>query len=121
EPYAIMNEAEALRDKIDCNILERLSIHKDAVVITPYHWIMNRAKEIDRATDKDKTPHGSCGMGVGEARADELSDLAIRAGNMITCLPILKKIRDKKIEEAQQLLGSESETIKKLTSNEYSA
>jgi adenylosuccinate synthase len=41
-----------------------LSVHPDALVSTAYHVAMNRLRELARGDAR----HGSCGLGIGEAR-----------------------------------------------------
>jgi adenylosuccinate synthase len=66
EPAALYNEAEHLKELGVKNPLERLRIHRGAIIVTPYHKAVNRLREIARGSER----HGSCGMGVGEARKD---------------------------------------------------
>jgi len=42
--------------------LDRLTVDRDALLVTPYHQAANRARETARGRDR----HGSCGMGIGE-------------------------------------------------------
>lgn len=44
----------------------RLSVDPGCVIATPFHRIVNRMRELCRGPDR----HGSCGMGIGEARLD---------------------------------------------------
>ncbi|MDI2131544.1 adenylosuccinate synthetase [Yinghuangia seranimata] len=56
---------------------DRLTVHRDALLTTPYHAAANRVRELARGAAR----HGSCGMGVGEtaAFAARFPDEAIRA------------------------------------------
>ncbi len=45
---------------------EQVRLHGDAVVVTPLHGLINKARERARGDAR----HGSCGRGVGEAWAD---------------------------------------------------
>ncbi len=98
EPYALVNEA----DSLGCG-LDRVCIHEAAVVITPYHWMANQIRELAR--DKDSKRHGSCGMGVGEARGDSL----VAGSNTIFARDLLKsevsvlKLRDLKAQKLEEL------------------
>ncbi len=42
---------------------------ENCLIITPFHWLANRARE----TARGESRHGSCGRGVGEARGDALA------------------------------------------------
>ncbi len=66
DPLAMMREAEAL-NKLTRNVWERTTVHRDAVVVTPIHAMVNQAREWMR-TQKGETVHGSCGRGIGFAR-----------------------------------------------------
>ena len=84
DPPAMQAEAEALRKLIGRNPYGLTSVSPYALVTTPYHKAVNRAKEIYRRQAGDN-PHGSCAMGVGEARRYWLKygDDAITAGDLV--------------------------------------
>lgn len=105
EPYAMLNEEAHLATKDVPDARSQLSVHPDCLVITPWHWRMNRLREHYRATE----PHGSCGMGVGEARGDRLAGKESILVGQLTDLGILKRIRDRKIAEAVSEFGSSVE------------
>jgi adenylosuccinate synthase len=69
---------------------ERLAVHPDCPVITPYHVAANRLREIARGADR----HGSCGMGIGETVADALAfpDGALRAGELAAPDVVARKL-----------------------------
>lgn len=69
EPFALYQEAKRLHAVNGDAPFDRLIVDQDCLVVTPFHWIVNRVKETARGADA----HGSCGMGVGEARGDALS------------------------------------------------
>lgn len=101
EPYAMANEAKRLKEEF--GEAPRLSIHPDCLVITPWHWKLNRLKEKQRGAAR----HGSCGMGVGETVEDNLTH-----GDGVRAYEIrdpkyskLYGIRQRKIEEARKLAG----------------
>lgn len=52
------------------NAFGRTTVAPGAVIVTPFHVAANRIKEIARGGAR----HGSCGQGVGEARAYQLRD-----------------------------------------------
>lgn len=69
DPPSLMREAHHLREH--CSVEDPLSliaIDRNALLVTPYHKAANRFRELARGNHR----HGSCGMGVGEARADYL-------------------------------------------------
>lgn len=73
EPMAMMREADAL-NKLTSNVWWRTTVEAKAVIITPYHWILNRLRERARGEGR----HGSCGRGVGVAR-----EMHLRHGNQV--------------------------------------
>jgi len=68
EPFALLSEARRLQEMKGDNPFNRIIVDRDCLVITPYHWIINRWRESTRYRR-----HGTCGRGVGEARADALA------------------------------------------------
>ncbi|NMO00344.1 adenylosuccinate synthetase [Gordonia sp. TBRC 11910] len=79
EPFALAGEARQLEELGVPNPLSLIHIDKRALVTTPFHIMMNRAKE-DRRGD---ARHGSCGKGIGETVAFSLDfpDDALRVGD----------------------------------------
>lgn len=78
DPYKIIREGQALEKLGIANVFEGLTIDEEALVITPWHIMANRLKEISRGDH----PFGSVGRGVGEAVTDSQAlnnDLTIRA------------------------------------------
>ncbi len=66
DPLALLEEAERL-DAIGAgDALERLAVDERCVVITPFHRILNRMQELARGAAR----HGSCGLGIAQARLD---------------------------------------------------
>jgi len=65
EPFALTNEIVAFVNTTgDRSVIDRLTIDPLCLVITPFHWFLNRQREESRLANR----HGSCGMGVGEVR-----------------------------------------------------
>lgn len=98
EPVALLAEMDALR-RMGFDPARSLYIDKRAVIITGYHRAANRILERIRG---DKGRHGSCGMGVGEARRDELDGLALRVEDLRrgpVSVELLHAIREKKLKE----------------------
>ncbi len=62
DPLALAAEADGLASAGVPDALDRLTVDRDALLVTPYHQAANRAREAARGRDR----HGSCGMGIGE-------------------------------------------------------
>jgi len=69
EPIALMEEADKLSQLNGDNPYQRLAVDENCLVITPFHWWANIARERVRGNDR----HGSCARGVGECRGDFLT------------------------------------------------
>lgn len=66
-PFNIYNEATVLADKINHpheEILRRMYLDREALVVTPYHKIIGQLKEL---VNKDNR-RGSCGTGVSQTK-----------------------------------------------------
>jgi adenylosuccinate synthase len=63
-PATILPEADHLRALGVTDPFALLSVHPDCLVSTAYHVWMNRLRETARGDGR----HGSCGLGIGEAR-----------------------------------------------------
>lgn len=98
EPYALVNEALELTKKGIVNPWSLLTVDPDSIVITPWHWKMNRLREQARGAAR----HGSCGMGVGEARFDSLCYEPIRVRDLGDA-DKLWRVRHRYIQEAGKL------------------
>ncbi len=79
EPLALAREAAALAALGVPYPLDLVSVDRHALITTPLHAAVNRAREVARGDGA----HGSCGIGVGETAAYALNhpDLALRAGD----------------------------------------
>lgn len=101
DPYAMINEADLLAKKGIRDIFDRTFIDKRCMIITPWHWRANRLKELARGDAR----HGSCGMGIGEAREDQLSGLFFSVNDITNSYArdILTKIKIKKLRECHNL------------------
>jgi adenylosuccinate synthase len=62
DPLALTAEAEHLAALGVPDPWRLLAVDADALVATPFHRVVNQARELARGTGR----HGSCGMGVGE-------------------------------------------------------
>lgn len=69
DPLALAAEAAHLSRVGVPDALARLTVDRDALLVTPYHRAANRARELARG----KNRHGSCGMGIGETASYALS------------------------------------------------
>ncbi len=67
DPFAMENEAEHLKQIGVPDVFARTYVDPEALLVTPYHKLANRLKEMGRVTR-----HGSCGMGIGETRSYSL-------------------------------------------------
>lgn len=67
-PKAMMEEELMLRKFGIRDLWERLTVEDKCVVITPFHQAVNRILEYSRGANR----HGSCGIGVGQARKNHL-------------------------------------------------
>jgi adenylosuccinate synthase len=90
EPISLGNEARHLHELGLADPFELLTIDRRAVVITPYHIRANRYREARRG----KARHGTCGMGIGEARQDALEnpDDVLRVGDLLDWRALLDKL-----------------------------
>lgn len=99
EPFALVREADVLTEKGVASPLSLVNIDPACVVITPYHRIANRLRETRRGASQ----HGSVGLGVGEARMDELAGVAVRFGDLCNrpsaTLAVLEEIAARKRTE----------------------
>lgn len=62
DPLALISEARYLEGMSVGSAMARLSIEREALLVTPFHSAANKAKEEARGVER----HGSCGMGIGE-------------------------------------------------------
>ena len=98
EPIALVAEACVLAGKGIDDPLSLINIDPACTVITRYHRYANRHRERLRGDQR----HGSVGLGVGEARADELEGRVLKFGDLDNeekALAILERIATHKREE----------------------
>ena len=116
EPYALENEAHALEQLGVHRPKKNLFINAACPIITPWHWRLNRLREMSR-----DSKHGTCGMGIGELRQDMIDKDAevLRVGSIdeADVLSVLHRIRESKIKEARSLAGDEGADY--IASEEY--
>lgn len=89
-PLNMMNEAEELAKKT-ADPWSRVTVDKKAVIITPFHRMINRMRETARGDSR----HGSCGQGVGVAREWNLKygDAVLLAGDLQDYSSTMNKLR----------------------------
>lgn len=90
DPHAILGEGEALQSEQGLSdVFDMMTIHEDALVITPFQAISGRVRESMRTNRL-----GSVGIGVGETALDAeiLKDDAIRAKDL-TSTSLRNKLR----------------------------
>ncbi len=92
-PGALLNEGEHLRSLGLNDIFRRMVIDRDALITNPFQQAANRIREVSRGEDR----HGSCGMGIGETRADALDGYELFVRDLVS-----PKILKRKLEESRQ-------------------
>ena len=108
EPLSLEREEHVLRRGQGVQgTLERLTIDRRAVVVTPFHKHLNRLKEVARGAAR----HGSCGRGIGQAWLDAETGAmpVLRAGDLADrpqAHKRLKLLRLVKIDQAEQVLDA---------------
>jgi adenylosuccinate synthase len=105
DPDAILNEGQALQYEHGLrNAFDHLTIHEDALVITPYHGIANRVRELARGRDR----RGTVGIGVGETVLDAAVANApvVRARDLASprLRSTVEAIRDRKLRALAPLV-----------------
>jgi adenylosuccinate synthase len=79
-PSALLREGVVLQKKCKHNVFVKLSIHEDAILVTPIQAITGRIRELLR----DDNRRGSVGVGVGETVRDseDRPDLVLYARDL---------------------------------------
>lgn len=105
DPLRMVSEYDVLADKGIRDAWDRLVIHAECPIVTPFHKFTGQMRELARG----KYRYGSCGMGVGEAMNDfaenpqrclQLADL-FKAGVM---RDKLLKLQKNKVAVAENIL-----------------
>ncbi len=108
DPYAIMNEGRALVDAGVCDAFRRMTIDAEAVTIVPFQKAASRLRELARG----RNPHGTVGIGVGEAVTDgeTLGEDAIRAKDLGKpwLYDKIAAIRERKLSELAEIITDAS-------------
>ncbi len=100
DPGAFIKEGEHLESIGVTDWGHRVTIDSRAKIITPYHSILNKLREISRGNER----HGSCGVGFGECVKDSIEnpESIIYAGDLLHPNKITEKLKlvqwEKKLE-----------------------
>ncbi len=105
-PQEIFREERELCAKGVMDAFDRTTIHRDALVISPYQQAANRLREIALGPNS----HGSVGRGIRDTRCDhiEYSDQVLFArdlGNPTVTRRKLKFLRDLKYEQFRDVIS----------------
>lgn len=102
-PLNLLREEKVLRGIGVTDALDRLTIDRQALIVTPFQISVNRAREEARGWRR----HGSCGQGIGEARSDQIAGRPIlcagHLGSRSYTLNKLLEIRDSKRAELEEI------------------
>ena len=106
-PINLFNEYNVLESKLKFKI-PKTYIDTKALIITPYHVLINQMREISRGSKR----YGSCGKGVGETISDakKYGAEVLRAKDLGDSLSLKHKLRflqALKIDAGEQLLDSD--------------
>lgn len=110
-PTGLLREGEILRGKGLGDIFGQIAVDERARVITPYHQAAGRLRELSRGP----RPHGTCGVGVGEAVGHALGhpEEAVLAGDLRDQRLLARKagrVRERLREEVRDLFGALPDT-----------
>lgn len=105
-PLSMFKEERHLQSLGINDIFDRTTIDEETLIITPFHQVVNRLKEMARGNNR----HGSCGMGIGETRSDYLSfgNQVLITGDLPDRSAVLRKmrfLRDIQLEKVKNLNG----------------
>ena len=110
EPMAMEREAQVLQEKGIADPFSMLTVDPNCIIITPWHKLLNRLKETLRGDGK----HGSVGLGVGEARADQLAKHTLHVSTLssvITTAYVLEAFKKRALAEALALMCAYHDSI----------
>jgi adenylosuccinate synthase len=101
-PGALLVEGDILEKMGVRDAFSRLCISDQAIVITPFHQAANRIREMARGENR----HGSCGVGVGEAVEDALSNAedCVLAGDLSNPPRLRRKLRSIREQKSELLV-----------------
>ena len=102
-PVSMLDEGKHLVEELGVeNVWERVTVDKNALIITPWQIAANKLRELARGSNR----HGSCGRGIGETQADCLRDpdVAVRAGDLLNPQLLWRKLEQMREMKYNQLL-----------------
>ena len=101
-PLNMMKEADHLIDLGEDTVMARTFVDENAVLITPWHVILNRLAEEFRGDGR----HGSCGEGVGEAMEQQIQygELTLRVKDFNPRVPLAGSGLVDRMERLRQYL-----------------
>lgn len=112
DPLALVAEERALRRIGVTDGYARMSLDPQCVIVTPFHRLMNQMRELSRGHDR----HGSCGLGIGEARLDSEQPL-LPSVRVVDALD-RKRLRDRlqllwlsELDRAEQLVDAHPDKL----------
>ncbi len=105
-PQEMFREERELQQRGVTDAFDRMAIHRDALVISPYQQAANRLREISLGPNS----HGSVGRGVRDTRSDylELGDRVLFARDLadpVVTRRKLKFLRDLKLEQFREVIA----------------
>lgn len=88
-PLAMMAEERHLVEKGVTDAFARITLSRDAMLITPFQQAANRLREMSRGDGR----HGSCGLGIGETMSDSIDHpgMELRAGDLDSASSLRRK------------------------------
>jgi adenylosuccinate synthase len=112
EPLLLLKEALQLSSLGVPAPLARVIISRRCVVVTPFHRLLGRLRELVRGSAR----HGSCGLGVGQAWLDSQNPSipSLRIHDLTDPATLASKLRFLqlvKVDQAEQLLDGMSQPI----------
>ncbi len=119
DPSSIIYEEQHLRTlKID-DAFDRITIDSGAIIVTPFHKLINQLTEISRG----KKRYGSCGMGIGQAVEyfKRYGDKVLLAGDLkdidtvAAKLKFIKEKTEKMLADIMPSLPDTEEVLEKIS------
>jgi adenylosuccinate synthase len=115
EPLALLREARQLEALGVAWPLGRTVVSRRSVVVTPFHRLLGRLRELSRGGAR----HGSCGLGVGQAWLDSQNPSlpSLRVEDLLDHGRLLQKLRFLqlvKVDQAEQLLDGLPSTTQRV-------
>jgi adenylosuccinate synthase len=109
-PGALLLEGDILEGMGVKDAFSRIRLSDQALVVTPFHQAANHIREIVRSENR----HGSCGVGVGEAVEDSLSNVGdcILAGDLSDPPKLRRKLKSLREYKREQLVGLYKDKLK---------